>query len=124
MPRRIHAAKITLLVNGYLQLIVAIGFLILLIYGTRAASTLGPNEVSALGPITFWSWFVLLPFAALTTLNLIAARQLSKQTRSGKILAIVSGVLALPSFPLGTLLGLIILVCVTSDEADGWFVKK
>lgn len=124
MPRKIQAAKITLLVMGYLQIVIAVGFLVLLIYGTRAASTLGPNEVSALGPITVWSWFIMLPFAALATLNFIAAAGLKKQSRGSKMLAIVSGALSLPSFPIGTLLGLIVLVCVVSDEGDEWFVKR
>ncbi|NLG50833.1 MAG: hypothetical protein GX552_12065 [Chloroflexi bacterium] len=93
------------------------GFVFLLLAGIGVVS----GEPEALGVLGLVGLFVALVTAVLSIPGLLAGYGLLKRTSWGRILAIIIGILNLPSFPFGTALGVYALYIMFQDGAEAYF---
>ena len=93
------------------------GFVFVLLAGIGVVS----GDMEALGVLGLVGLFVALLMAALSLPGLLAGYGLLKRANWGRILAIIIGILNLPSFPLGTALGVYALYVLFQTEAEAYF---
>ncbi len=51
----------------------------------------------------------------------MTAKGVANKKNYGKILAIIFGILMLPSIPIGTILGIVILLNIFNEQGKAWF---
>ncbi len=122
MPERVKTARLCLIVAGGLKL--ATAALMLFIFVTGAAfvgwsgerfGLLGSAVLGALGIAIFAG------SAVLGVVDIIAATAVGRGQVWGRVLGIVLGILMLPLFPVGTVLGIFILIGLLGPDAQDWF---
>jgi len=122
MPGKIKAVKIIYQILGWISIVVGVlmGLIFLIVGG---AAGLSGEEEAAMGfAIGAGFGILILIFGVIFgVLYLITAKGISDKKNWGKIMGIVFGVLMLPSIPIGTVLGIIILIYLLGEEAKQWF---
>lgn len=86
------------------------------------AEGLSPEMVGAVMIGVLALFLVIL--AAMTLMQIMAGIGLLKLRPWGRILAIIIGILALPSFPLGTALGVYTMVILFDEKAKKLFARE
>jgi len=121
MPDKVKLARLCLVVAGWLKLATAGLFLFILAAGS--AFIAGDERAGLLGSALLGFTGVLLcsASAAAGALDLIAAVGVRRRAGYSRILGCVLGVLMLPLFPVGTVLGAFIISGLLSGEARSWF---
>lgn len=137
MPGKIRAVKIIYQILACLCIIsVIIGILViatggilggLLIKGieTKGYEPEKGDVASSAAGGSILAGFLGLPLIIFGTilfiLYIIIAKGIANKRNWGKVLAIIFGILMLPSIPVGTILGIFILLNIFSDQSKIWF---
>lgn len=118
MEQHIKILSVLFIIFGILGLVAAVTILVL---GAGAAATILSQDTTpdgqtgaaaAGGCMTFLAVFIGL----LSVPNILAGWGLSKHKSWSRVLTIILGILALPSVPIGTALGIYALVVMFNDE--------
>lgn len=122
MPRKVGTARAVFRVLGALGLITAAAALGLVLYGSlilhltrEEHALLGSALLGGLGLMIFG-----LAFLAGAVWFLVAAG-ISRRRTWGRIGGLVLGGLMLPLLPIGTILGLFVLIGLSGRDAGEWF---
>jgi hypothetical protein len=137
MPGKIRALKIIYQVLAILALLgVVLGVLVILTGGILGGLFMKDMErkgyepeegdaASAAAGGSFLAGIFGLPVVIfgiiLFILYLLIARGIARKRGWAKVLVIISGILMLPSIPVGTILGIFILLNISSDQSKVWF---
>jgi hypothetical protein len=119
MPSKVNTARVCLLIGGWFTAIGAVLFLI--VYGLVAlgAGSQGEGFISAIFGVVGLVFAIIM--GGVAALIFYTAKGIKEQKNWAKILGIVFGVLNILNFPLGTILGALILYGLIADEAADWF---
>lgn len=122
MPGKIQMAKVVLQITGWLAILSGAAFLLMSIFGSVIIGT-SVEENSIIGSLVVGVMgFVMTVIAvAVGVLCLMTAKGVVNKKNWAKVVGIVLGILYLPGFPVGTVLGVLILVGLLSSESQGWF---
>jgi uncharacterized membrane protein (DUF2068 family) len=122
MPGKIQMAKVVLQITGWLAILSGAAFLLMSIFGSVIIGT-SVEENSLIGSLIVGVMgFVITVIAiAVGVLCLMTAKGVVNKRNWAKVVGIVLGILYLPGFPVGTVLGVLILVGLLSSESQGWF---
>ena len=122
MPSKLKTARICILVESWLAVIFAVIFLLIFgLSGSLVGMTNQEGAVAgglALGVVGI---VVAISSGAFGVLGFFTAKGITNKQEWARIVGIVLGVLNIPGFPIGTLLGVLILVGLLGDEATDWF---
>jgi len=124
MPNKISTAKVILQIMGWLDIICAIGLFFIFLFGSVILGITGEKHA-------FWASVILGGFGLgisiiciiFGVLYLITAKGITNKKNWAKIVGIILGILALPGVPIGTVLGIFILIGLLSPEANTWFTE-
>jgi len=122
MPDKVKTARLCLLVAGWLKIATAGLFAFIVVAG--AAIVGGRSELSGLlGSALLGGLGILLLTlsAAAGAIDIIAAAGVKRRTAWGRILGLILGMLMIPLFPVGTVLGLFVLFGLLGADARAWF---
>jgi|GEM_PF-1197741 len=122
MPGGIKAVKIIFLVLAWLALIGCVigGIAVIAIGGAaRASAQEGAGAALAVGAGLGILYIIL--GIVIFILYFFTAKGVANAKNYGKIMAIIFGILMLPSIPIGTVLGIIILINIFSEQGKAWF---
>ena len=122
MAGKIQMAKVVLQITGWLAILSGAAFLLMSIFGSVIIGT-SVEENSLIGSLIVGVMgFVITVIAiAVGVLCLMTAKGVVNKRNWAKVVGIVLGILYLPGFPVGTVLGVLILVGLLSSESQGWF---
>jgi uncharacterized membrane protein (DUF2068 family) len=122
MPGKIQMAKVVLQITGWLAILSGAAFLLMSVFGSVIIGT-SVEENSVIGSLVVGVMgFVMTVIAvAVGVLCLMTAKGVVNKKNWAKVVGIVLGILYLPGFPVGTVLGVLILVGLLSSESQGWF---
>ncbi|MCK4576905.1 hypothetical protein KAU34_10885 [candidate division WOR-3 bacterium] len=122
MPGGIKAVKIIYTVLAWISLIagILVGIIMMVVGGAIGASAQegaagGFAAMAGLG--IFYIIFGIIVFI----LYFFTAKGVANKKNYGKIMAIIFGILMLPSIPIGTILGIVILINMFNDQGKAWF---
>lgn len=125
MPDKIKTAHICLLINGWLDVAVVLLFSVIFIslVGLMASSSnsLSPEDSN---PMIIGFGIATLLLLAAATISFLVAWGVKRKKNWAKIVGIIFAILNLSSFPVGTILGILILLGLFSQEANVWFSTK
>jgi hypothetical protein len=124
MDQHVRILSVLFIIFGILGII---GAVVVFMLGAGAVATILAQDDSPDAQIgAAWAGGCMTFVAALIGLlsipSIIAGWGLSKRRSWARILAIILGILSLPSFPFGTALGVYALVILFNDEAKLLFV--
>lgn len=125
MPEKIKMAKVVIQIMGWLSVLLAVAFLLISIFGSviiGISAEDSPIVGSLIVGIT--GFIVAVVTLGVGVLYLVTARGIVNRRNWAKVVGIVLGILALPGFPIGTVLGVLILVGLLSSESQGWFQQE
>jgi len=124
MPNKVMTARLCLIVAGGLKIATAGLFLFILVSGSvfvggngERSGLLGNALLGALG------FVLLLASAAAGAFDLMAAAGVRRRTAWGRALGVIAGVLLVPLFPVGTVLGLFTLTGLLGPDGQEWFTS-
>jgi hypothetical protein len=122
MPDKLKTARVCLLIQGWLSVIATI---IMAVVFTLLALGLGFSEqgdanIAGLGFGIAGVVFVIIG-AIFSYVYFLAAKGLTNKKEWSKVLSIVLAIIALVNFPIGTILGVLILIGVLDEGAMTWF---
>jgi hypothetical protein len=124
MPNKISTAKVILQIMGWLDIICAAGLFFIFLFGSVILGiTVEKHAFLAsiiLGGIGLGISIMYIIFGVL---YLITAKGITNKKSWAKIVGIILGILALPGVPIGTVLGIFILIGLLSPEANTWFTE-
>jgi hypothetical protein len=122
MPGKIKMAKVVIQIMGWLSVLLAVAFLLISIFGSVIIGV-SAEESPVIGSLIvgITGFIMTVITVAVGVLYLVTAKGIVNQKNWAKVVGIVLGILALPAFPIGTTLGVLILVGLLSAESQGWF---
>jgi hypothetical protein len=122
MPNKVKTARLCLIVAGALKFATAGLFLFILVAGSvfvgrsgERSGLLGNALLGALGVI------LLLASAAAGAFDLLAAVGVRRRAAWGRALGVIAGILMIPLFPVGTVLGFFALTGLLGADGREWF---
>ncbi len=122
MPNKVKTARLCLIVAGGLEIATAGLFLFILVVGSvfvggsgERSGLLGNALLGTLGIA------LVLASAAAAAFDLIAAAGVRRRTAWGRALGVIAGILLVPLFPVGTVLGLFALSGLLGADGHEWF---
>jgi hypothetical protein len=124
MPNKISTAKVILQIMGWLDIICALGLFFIFLFGSAILGITGKEHA-------FWASMILgglglgisMMCIIFGVLYLITAKGITNKKNWAKIVGIILGIFALPGVPIGTVLGIFILIGLLSPEANTWFTE-
>ena len=122
MPSKIKTNKIIFQVLGWISIVFAVIMAIVFIFigiGAGAGSDEGATSGIAFG--TAGGIIALVVGVVVGIVYLITAKGIANRKNWAKIVGIILAVLALFNFPIGTALGIWMLINFFSDEGKEWF---
>ena len=122
MPSKIKTNKIIFQVLGWLTIVIGVIMgIVFIIIGIGAGA--GGDEGAAVGAAfgAGMGIFMLILMVIVGIVYLITAKGIANKKNWAKILGIIMAVLSLFSFPIGTALGIWMLINFFSDEGKAWF---
>lgn len=122
MPSKIKTNKVILQVLGWLTIVIGVIVGILFILFGLGAGTSG-EEGAAVGAAigAGMGIFILILTVIIGIIYLITAKGVANKKNWAKIVGIIIAILSLFSFPIGTALGIWMLINFFSDESKAWF---
>lgn len=121
MPGGIKAVKIIYQVLAWLYLIgCVLGGIGMMIAATTIGATAEEGTVAACTTAGMGVFFIIMGVVVFI-LYFITAKGVANKRNWGKILAIIFGILMLLSIPIGTVLGIIILINIFGEQGKAWF---
>lgn len=124
MPKKIKTARIALLIQAWLSLIASVvtAIIVVAMFFLSTNSQDSPAEFGIIfGTIGL---IVITAGIASAILYFVTAKGLGQQKPWARIMAIVLGALILFNFPIGTVLGILILIGVLGTDSGTWFQKN
>ncbi len=122
MPGGIKAVKIIFLILAWLALIgCVIGGIIMIAVGGAARVTGEEGAGAAMAFGAGLGVFYIILGIVIFILYFFTAKGVANAKNYGKIMAIIFGILMLPSIPIGTVLGIIILINIFNEQGKAWF---
>ena len=120
MTSKVKMAWVIILVESWLGIVTSAIIIILALLGGSALKTASDSMA---GGLAFGLSFGVLGFISLavSVFGLLVARGIKAKAGWAKIAGIILGILNLPGFPLGTILGVLVLVGLINDDASSWF---
>jgi hypothetical protein len=122
MPGGIKAVKMIYTILAWLILVVMVlvGIIMMIISG--AAGVSGEEGAAAVAGVGIgMAIFYIIMGVVVFFLYFITAKGVANKKNYGKIMAIIFGILMLLSIPIGTILGIIILINMFSEQGKAWF---
>ncbi|MDD5693653.1 MAG: hypothetical protein WC437_00695 [Patescibacteria group bacterium] len=125
MPSKVNTARICLLIEAWLYALLAVFFVVTFLLVSLGIG-LSSQEGSGVGAVIFGSvgLFIAVVLAAFAVLMFLTAKGVKEKKNWAKIVGIVLAVLNLPNFPLGTIIGILILIGLLDEQAAVWFGPK
>ena len=124
IPQSIKTAKVIMQIYGWLLVIAGIILALVFIGMGIFAFSQGTRDSAAAGFFTLFmgiiSGGIILVLGFIT---LKAAKAVEDRKNWGKVFGIIIGIFALTNFPIGTLLGIFILIGLLGKDSEGWFVN-
>ena len=122
MPGKVKMAKIVLQVMGWLAIVSAAAILLVAIFGSVIIGV-SAEETPLLGSavVGVTGFIIAVITLAFGVLYLITARGIADKKNWAKVVGIILAILSLPGFPIGTILGVMILIGLLSTEGQQWF---
>ncbi|TES90752.1 MAG: hypothetical protein E3J87_09305 [Candidatus Cloacimonadota bacterium] len=122
MPGGIKAVKLIFTILAWLALIggILVGVIMMFAGGAVGAS----GEEGAAGGFAVFAGmglFYIIFGIVIFILYFMTAKGVANKKNYGKILAIIFGILMLPSIPIGTILGIVILLNIFNEQGKAWF---
>jgi drug/metabolite transporter (DMT)-like permease len=122
MPSKVNTARIMLKVLGWIQIVVGIIVVIMGLFGGALIGTSGQEGSGAVAAIVgVWGIVAGIIAIAFGVIYLMTAKGVEEKKNWAKIVGIIVGILSLFSFPIGTILGIFILIGLMGEEANSWF---
>ncbi len=122
MPSKVKTNKIILQVLGWLTIVIGIIMGIVFFVIGLGAGASGDEGAAVGAAIGAGMGIVILIFAVIFgILYLITAKGIANKKNWAKIVGIILAVLSLFNFPIGTALGIWMLINFFSDEGKAWF---
>ena len=122
MPGGIKAVKIIYQILAWLSLIgCIIGGISMIVMGAAFQAT--GEEGAAVGMAMGAGMGIFYIILGIVTfiLYFITAKGIANKKNYGKIMAIIFGILMLPGIPIGTVLGIVILINIFGEQGKAWF---
>ncbi|MCK5640057.1 MAG: hypothetical protein KAJ19_04645 [Gammaproteobacteria bacterium] len=122
MPGGIKAVKMIYTILAWLVLVVMVlvGIIMMIIGG--AAGVSGEEGAAAVAGVGIgMAIFYIIMGVVIFFLYFMTAKGVTNKKNYGKIMAIIFGILMLFSIPIGTILGIIILINMFNDQGKAWF---
>ena len=122
MPGGIKAVKMIYTILAWLVLVVMVlvGSIMMIIGG--AAGVSGEEGAAAVAGVGIgMAIFYIIMGVVIFFLYFMTAKGVANKKNYGKIMAIIFGILMLFSIPIGTILGIIILINMFNDQGKAWF---
>jgi len=122
MPSKVNTARVILKVLGWLQIVVAVIFLLIFVATSVFIGTSG-QEGAGVGSAVMGVTGVVIAIilGVIGVIHLLTAKGIAEKKNWAKIVGIVLGALSLPNIPVGTVLGIFILMGLIGEEANSWF---
>ncbi len=122
MPGGIKAVKIIYQVLAWLYLIgCVLGGIGMMIAAGTIGAAVEEGTGAAFAATAGMGVFFIIMGVVVFILYFITAKGVANKRNWGKILAIIFGILMLPSIPIGTVLGIIILINIFGEQGKAWF---
>jgi len=122
MPSKVKTSKIILQVMGWLSIISAVIFFIGFIIGSVIIGTSGGEGALAGSAIMGGVGLIIAIISTVFgVLYLLTAKGITNKKNWAKVVGIILGILSLPGIPIGTILGIFILIGLLGGEANAWF---
>ena len=122
MPGGIKAVKMIYTILAWLVLVVMVlvGIIMMIVGGAAGAS--GEEGAAAAAGVGFgMAIFYIIMGVVIFFLYFMTAKGVANKKNYGKIMAIIFGILMLFSVPIGTILGIIILINMFGEQGKQWF---
>jgi len=122
MPEKIRLSRLVLRLFGFLGLITAAVVLSLIIYSQSVTG--GEATLKHLSGVDFLlrrGVLILIVSLALSALSLLTVSGLAKQKKWAWGAGLFLSLVLLPLIPLGTIFGLKMIFCLTSQDSRIWF---
>ncbi len=128
MPSQIRAASLILKIVGWIEIVSGILLLVIFLIIGIALGTLIESETEAPGNIFAGIFLIIGIILAILTggigvVSIFTARGIDNRKKWAKIVGIVLAALKLSNFPLGTALGIILIIFLVSEDAKVWFTE-
>ena len=129
MPQKIKTAVTLHKVYGWIYIAIAALMLLGFVIGGIVFGFAASFEESGFGSLFFAVFFGFMGLfvgaliGAIGALHLYSAKGIEERKEWGKIMGIIMGAMALGNFPLGTIIGIFILIGLFDKSANEWFVK-
>ena len=122
MPDKIKTAKIILQILGWLKIISAFLIFLTFLVVTFIIGVSIQEDAFLPGAIVGSVGVLISTFMVIVGIVfLLVADGIDKKKNWAKISGIVLGIMILPAVPVGTVLGIFILIGLFNDEATAWF---
>jgi predicted permease len=122
MPDKLKNARLCLLINGWLSAVGAFLFaLMFFIISVGLASTDDPDAAAGAFFVAILGLIVVLLFAAAAVISFMAAKGITEKKEWAKVVAVIIAVLTVGNFPIGTALGVFILLGIFDESSKSWF---
>ena len=120
IPSSIKTASIIYRILGYF--ILAVGGLVVLIFLVMALIALFSSAEGRIGGFVMLIWVLIAAviFGAFVWLYLAIASGLERKQSWARIVGIIFAILMLMSVPIGTALGIVLLINLFNDETERW----
>ncbi|MBC7363030.1 MAG: hypothetical protein H5U07_00620 [Candidatus Aminicenantes bacterium] len=121
MPEKVMLSRLVLRVFGLLGLLTAGAVLFLMIYSQSVAgSEPALKHLSGVDFIIGHGLLILIVFLAFSLISLITASGLARREKWAWLTGLMVSVFLLPLIPLGTIFGLKMMFCLTSQDSRTW----
>jgi len=122
MPVKVKTAKVILQVMGWLGIAAAVICLIFFLIGSIILGVSGEEDAAIGSAIMGGTGLVISIITAFFgVVYLITAKGIANKKNWAKIVGIILGILALPSIPIGTAIGIFVLIGLLGPDANTWF---
>jgi hypothetical protein len=125
MPGKIETARLVLRVLGWLSVATAVVLSMIFVFGSLVLGLSGKEQAvvgsAVLGGLGRAIFAISL---LLAVLFLLTARGIARRKAWAKPAGMVLAMLMLPVFPLGTVLGIFVLIGLLGREAKSWFAAR
>ncbi len=122
MPGGIKAVKMIYTILAWLILVVMVLVgIIMMIVGGAAGASGEEGAAAAAGVGIGMAIFYIIMGVVVFFLYWMTAKGVANKKNYGKIMAIIFGILMLFSIPVGTILGIIILINMFNEQGKAWF---
>lgn len=123
MPSKLKMARTCLLIQAWLSVAATVLMLLLFLFGAFGISISG-GEGSGIASVMFgiMGGVFALVGAVVSALFFVTTKGIKDKKEWAKIVAIVLAAISLTNVPVGTILGILILIGVLDEESNNWFI--